>query len=178
MARALGYLYLKRAYCGLPVISHDFGGQKDFLHMPKKEKNGKIKLRPFYSRVVYELKDVQKGVVWDGVIQADSQWAYVNEQGAKIAMREVVDRYSLHLGKAKKLKKWIDKNFSESFQYKKMRDKILGRVTLPVEEFEGVSFCIPTNGKRPEKTKLLLESIKKQKGKALRNNNLWRYRQF
>jgi len=157
-----GLPLFEAAYCGLPVISHDFGGQKDFLHMPKKEKNGKTKLRPFYSRVVYELKDVQKKAVWDGVIQADSQWAFINEQSAKIAMREMVDQYSLHAGKAKKLKKWVDKNFVEKKQYKEIHEKILGSISLPPKDFNGVSFCISTNASKVEKTKIAIKALKNQ----------------
>ena len=40
-----GLPLFEAAYSGLPVITHDFGGQKDFLYAPKKDKKGNKKLR-------------------------------------------------------------------------------------------------------------------------------------
>jgi glycosyltransferase involved in cell wall biosynthesis len=47
-----GLPLFEAAYSGLPVITHDFGGQKDFLYAPKKGKKGE-KLRAHFSRVNY-----------------------------------------------------------------------------------------------------------------------------
>lgn len=115
-----GLPLFEAAYCEMPIITHDFGGQKDFLFAPKKDKGGKEKMRSFFSSVVYELKPVQKSAVWKSVIQEDSEWAYVNEQAAKMCMRETYENYSMHKGKARKLKKWITKNFNSDDQHKKM----------------------------------------------------------
>ena len=115
-----GLPLFEAAYCEMPVITHEFGGQKDFLFAPKNNKKGGEKLRPFFSNVVYETRPVHKEAVWDTVVQADSEWAYVNEQGAKMAMREAYENYSLHKGKAKKLKKWILNNFKSDEQHKQM----------------------------------------------------------
>jgi len=114
-----GLPLFEAAYCEMPVIAHDFGGQKDFLFAPKKGKSNNKKLRSFFSNVVYETRPVQKSAVWSGVIQSDSEWAYVNEQAAKMALRETYENYSLHKGKAKKLKKWILENFNSDEQHKK-----------------------------------------------------------
>jgi glycosyltransferase involved in cell wall biosynthesis len=114
-----GLPLFEAAYCEMPVITHDFGGQKDFLFAPKKGKKSAEKMRPFFSNVVYETRPVDPTAVWEGVIPADSEWAYVNEQAAKMAMRETYENYSLHKGKAKKLKKWILENFNSDEQHKK-----------------------------------------------------------
>ena len=99
---------------GLPVITHEWGGQKDFLYAPKKDKKTKKeKLRPHFGKVAYELRPIQQEAVWDGVLQPESQWAYPNMQSCQIAMRQSYEHYSLTLGQAKKLKKWAVKKFNK-----------------------------------------------------------------
>ena len=67
-----GLPLFEAAAVGLPIITHDWGGQKDFLYAPKKDKKGKEKLRPHFSKVSYDLKSIQKEAVWDGVLQLGS----------------------------------------------------------------------------------------------------------
>ena len=121
-----GLPMFEAAYSGLPVITHDFGGQKDFLYAPKKTKKGGEKLRPHFSKVNYELKPVQKGVLWKGVIEPDMQWAYPKESSCKVAMREAVKNYGLLQGEAKRLKGWLQKEFEESKKYESFVNKLLG----------------------------------------------------
>ena len=90
------------AYCGLPVIAPDFSGHKDFLYM---EVDGKKKAA--FSRVAYELKEIQQEAVWNGVLVKDSEWAYVKPIAAKLSMREVYKDYGRFKGQAKKLKEYI-----------------------------------------------------------------------
>jgi len=111
-----GLPMFEAAYCGLPVISHDWGGQTDFLYAPKKDKKGKTKNRAFFVKVPYKLEPVNKEAVWDGVLQADSNWAYVSASGAKVAMRDVYNNYGVYSGRAKKLQKHVLENFSEEKQ--------------------------------------------------------------
>jgi glycosyltransferase involved in cell wall biosynthesis len=122
-----GLPLFEAVYSALPVISHDWGGQKDFLWAKKKDKKtGKEKSRAHYSRAVYELRPVQDFAVWPGVIEADSQWAYVNPQSAKIAMRDVYENYDVSVGTAKRLQKEIKKNFSEKVIYEKFYNFVDG----------------------------------------------------
>ena len=107
-----GLPIFEAAYCGLPVISHDWGGQTDFLYMDEKSKKGKIKKRAYCTRVEYDLRPVQPAAVWDGVLQADSMWAYPREVSVKQKIREVYKQHSIHKGRAKKLQKHILKNFT------------------------------------------------------------------
>jgi glycosyltransferase involved in cell wall biosynthesis len=153
-----GLPLFEAAYCGLPVIAPDYSGHKDFLYG---ETDGKIK--PLFSRVSYELKKIQPEAVWNGVLHEESEWAYVKPLAAKLAMREIYKDYGRFKGQAKKLKEHLLSN--EKNAYKNFCDIILGKVHLGIKDFNGVSFCIPTNGKRTEKTNLLLKSIRAQKGK-------------
>ena len=108
-----GLPLFEAAYSGLPVITHDFGGQKDFLYAPKKDKNQKRKLRTHFSKVKYDLKPVQPEVLWQGVIEPDMCWAYPNETSCRTAMRDALKNYGLNKGAAKRLKEWLSIEFGE-----------------------------------------------------------------
>jgi glycosyltransferase involved in cell wall biosynthesis len=112
-----GLPLFEAAYSGLPIITHDFGGQKDFLYAPKKNKKGNEKLRPHFSKVNYDLKTVQKEVLWNGVIEPNMNWAYPSEVSCKLAMREAVKNYGLLQGESKRLKEWIENNFKQEDKY-------------------------------------------------------------
>tara|TARA_R100000900_G_scaffold133531_1_gene110292 strand:+ start:3807 stop:5087 length:1281 start_codon:yes stop_codon:yes gene_type:complete len=120
-----GLPLFEAAYSGLPVITHDFGGQKDFLYAPKKTKKGGEKLRPHFSKINYDLKPVQKEVLWKGVIEPDMLWAFPNESSCRSAMREAVKNYSLLQGEAKRLKTWLEKEFDEEKKYNAFIDAII-----------------------------------------------------
>jgi glycosyltransferase involved in cell wall biosynthesis len=99
------------AYCGLPVLAPDFSGHKDFLYM---EVDGKKKA--MFSKVPYELKEIQQEAVWNGVLIKDSEWAYVKPIGAKLAMREIHKDHGRFKGQAKKLKEYLLNNQKDIFQ--------------------------------------------------------------
>jgi hypothetical protein len=90
------------AYCGLPVVAPDFSGHKDFLYM---EVDGKKKAA--FSKVAYELKEIQQEAVWNGVLVKESEWAYVKPIAAKLAMREIYKDHGRFKGQAKKLKEYL-----------------------------------------------------------------------
>jgi len=74
-----GLPLFEAAYSGLPVVTVGWSGQMDFLLDTKHQET-------FYN-VSYDIQPVQKEVVWDGVIVADSMWAYAREGSAKEQMR-------------------------------------------------------------------------------------------
>ena len=69
------------AYCGLPIITTDYSGQKDFLYM---EVDGKQK--KMFLNVPHDLKKIQPEAVWNGVLHPESEWAFVKPFGAKSAI--------------------------------------------------------------------------------------------
>jgi glycosyltransferase involved in cell wall biosynthesis len=121
-----GLPLFEAAYSGLPIITHDFGGQKDFLYAPKKNKKGNERLRPHFSKVNYDLKTVQNEVLWNGVIEPNMNWAYPNEISCKLAMREAVKNYGLLQGESKRLKKWIENNFKQDDKYSAFINALYG----------------------------------------------------
>jgi hypothetical protein len=93
-----GLPIFEAAYTGLPVVTPGWSGQLDFLV----DKKGK---EHFYN-VAFDLNPVQENAVWEGVIVADSMWAFPREQSAKEQMRLCYNdagprpkenQYALHL---------------------------------------------------------------------------------
>ena len=130
-----GLPLFEAAAVGLPVITHDWGGQKDFLYAPKKGKNGKEKMRAHYSKVSYDLKQIQPEAVWDGVLQPESQWAFPHGGGCQIAMRQCYENYGLCSGQAKKLKTHVLKTFTEEKINKKFVETIHDEESFEVEKW-------------------------------------------
>lgn len=122
-----GLPLFEAAAVGLPVITHDWGGQKDFLYAPKKDKKGKKKLKPHFSKVSFELKPIQREAVWDGVLQPESQWAFPHGGACQIAMRQCYENYGLSSGQAKRLQKHVLKTFTEDDINKQVVDVIGAR---------------------------------------------------
>ena len=74
-----GLPIFEAAYSGLPVVATGWSGHLDFLT----DENNK---EHFYN-VSFDLQPVQKEVVWDNVLIAESMWAHPREQSAKQKMR-------------------------------------------------------------------------------------------
>jgi len=112
-----GLPILDAACAGLPIIAPAWSSYTDFLSAPKKDKkSGKTKNKPHFVKIDYELKQVQKSAVWDGVIQADSQWCWVKSHSVREAMREVRKNNDIHFGIAKKLKNHVLEKLTEQKQ--------------------------------------------------------------
>ena len=164
-----GLPMFEAVYSGLPVVAPGWSGQCDYLYMPVKDKKGKVKITPMFTPVSYELKAVQQEAVWDGVIQADSQWCFPIEWNYKKSLREIKKNYGAAKSKATKLRKYVNEKFTEDKQFDKFVE-VLGFGKEPViepEKIKGISFCIPTNGERKEKTSLLVQSINRQRWKNI-----------
>jgi hypothetical protein len=88
--------------------------------MPKKDKKGREKIRPHFATVECDIGPVQPEAVWEGVIQKDSMWCFPQQGSYKMRLREIYKDHGRFKSQAKKLQKWILKNFSEENQYAKM----------------------------------------------------------
>ena len=147
----------------LPVIAPAWSSYIDFLYAPKKIKGNKEKSKPHFTKIDFDLKKVQQAAVWKGVIQADSQWCFVKDHSTRSAMREVVKNYGPKLSDAKKLSKFILENLNKEKQSSLFCDLVYKKKIIKPQTIKNMSFCIPTNGKRKEKTIQTIESIRKQK---------------
>jgi len=105
------------AYNELPVIAPGWSGQCDFLYIPDPKRKNSGKMKPMFASVEYDIRPVQSEAVWDGVIEKDSMWCYPKEGSFKRRLREVRSQYPRFLKNAKKLQKYIVKNFTEEKKY-------------------------------------------------------------
>tara|TARA_Y100000310_G_scaffold301781_1_gene338548 strand:+ start:779 stop:2767 length:1989 start_codon:yes stop_codon:yes gene_type:complete len=162
-----GLPLFEAAYNELPVIAPNWSGHVDFLYAPKKDKKGKAKNKPHFTKIDYNIAPIQKEAVWEGVLQADSQWCFPKEHSYKSALRDVYKNYGPCKSEAKKLAKYLKENFTKDILYKKISHVVspefVEETKLKPEPIKGISFCIPTNGKRLEKTNMTIRSIEKQK---------------
>lgn len=127
-----GLPLFEAAYEGMPVIAPDWSGHVDFLHMPKKDKKGKIRNKHMFAKVDYSLQNVQKQAVWNGVVQADSMWCFADQGSFKIKMREVYKDHGRFKKQAKELQKYLNKTLTSENQYN-LINTIVERF-LPSEE--------------------------------------------
>lgn len=119
--RGEGFSYpmFESAYSGLPVIATDWSGHLDFLYVPEKDEKGKEKLRPYFSRIDYDLRRVDLEEGWYNIVERTSMWAYVKPNSVKLNMREVYKNYNFFFHRAKKLKDYVIKTFTKERQYEK-----------------------------------------------------------
>ena len=106
-----GLPLFEAAYSGLPVVTVGWSGQMDFLVDEQGQEQ-------FYN-VAFDLQQVQKEVVWDGVIMADSMWAYAREGSAKQQMRLCYEH-----GTARTTK-WDNSAITDRFSGEKMYNKFV-----------------------------------------------------
>ncbi len=92
----------------LPIISVGWSGQLDFLKYDKKE---------YFLRVKHELKPIQESAVWDGVLQAESKWAFADQGSSKMALRMMYKKHSDFIALAEELQDQVDTHFRDEVLY-------------------------------------------------------------
>lgn len=131
-----GLPLFEAAYSGLPVLATDWSGHLDFLYKPTTDKKGKEKLRPHFAKVDYVLQPIPKTAVWDGVLLADSMWAYPRQGAYKMKLREIYKEHGRFKSQAEKLQKWILENFTAEQQYGKFASSLETYLTSVVTDEE------------------------------------------
>jgi len=120
-----GLPLFEAAYSGLPILAPNWSGHVDFLYAPVKDKTkGKIRIRPHFRKIDFELKTVQPEAVWNGVIVADSRWCFVKRFSVRNAMRDVYKNIEEKRSIAKKLQKHVLKEFAEQEMFDHFADSI------------------------------------------------------
>jgi glycosyltransferase involved in cell wall biosynthesis len=112
-----GLPIFEAAYSGLPVICPDWGGQVDFLYAPKKNKKGKIRNRPHFLTVDYQLKPIQKQAIWKDILMKGSMWCFPNQGSYKMRLREVYKSHRIYKKRAAELKNHVLERFTEKKQF-------------------------------------------------------------
>jgi glycosyltransferase involved in cell wall biosynthesis len=150
-----GLPLFEAARLGLPIITIPWSGQLDFLRHDGED---------FFKKVAFSIRPVQEHAVWKGVIQPESNWAYADESSYKDALNWMLDNHTEALTTAEKLKGLVETKFRAESLYERFCNAILGKSNLKPVEIDAISFCIPTNGAKPEKTRLTIKSIKRELG--------------
>jgi len=152
-----GYgLPLFEAVChDLPVIAPNWSGHVDFLYAPKKDKKGKTKRKAHFGKVDYTIAPIQKDAVWEGVLQAESQWCYPKEASFKSLLRDTYKNYPTKKSIAVRLGTHVRKEFCEEKIYKKFADAInnseivevgleeIPKISLVTSVYDGDEFIRP-----------------------------------
>ena len=121
-----GLPIFEAAYSGLPVVSPGWSGQVDFLYAPvENEKSGRVKKVPLFTKIKYDLRDVEPAAVWKGVINEGTKWCYVDEGSYKKALRNSYEAIASKEKMALQLQEHLKKEFSEEIIYKKYVDSVL-----------------------------------------------------
>jgi glycosyltransferase involved in cell wall biosynthesis len=122
-------------YNALPVVTPPWSGQCDYLYINKKNKEGKEKLTPMFSSVQYDIKPVQPEAVWNGVIEAESQWCFPKEWSYKKALKSVIKDYGTAKSKAKKLQEYTKATLSQENIFQKLCNSIYQEEQFEVEKW-------------------------------------------
>lgn len=117
-----GLPLLEAAANELPVIATDWSGHTDFLYVTEEDGTKKR----MFGKVDYELKQIDQSHVWQGVLEAGSQWAYPKMVSYKDKLRDCYKDYGRYKSQAKKLSPWI----KESFDSVKLHDKFYSSLNL------------------------------------------------
>ena len=127
-------LPLYEASCnGLPVVATGWSGHLDFLRLkedinpPGKFKGGKTKgkittMVNKFASVNYELKEIPERAVWNGVLNSETKWAYVDETDARNKMRDVFE----NIEKWEKISKELKDSYKGEEYYYNMFNEELG----------------------------------------------------
>ncbi len=146
-----GLPLFEAARTALPIITIPWSGQMDFLSHDGKS---------YFAAVNHEIAPVAGESVWEGVIEANSNWAHAKEGSYKLALQMVYEKWEDYKSQAVDLQGIVNSKFKAESLYEGFCNAILGKKHVEPKEVNSISFCISTNGVKPEKTKLEIQSIK------------------
>ena len=89
---------------GLPIVTIGWSGQLDFLHHDGKD---------YFQKVDYSMQNVQPEAHWEGVIRADSKWAFAEQGSYKMTLRRTLKDWEKAQKCALELKTIIEDKFSD-----------------------------------------------------------------
>jgi len=118
---------------GLPIVTIGWSGQLDFLTHEGEN---------YFEEVDSTLQPIQQHAVWDGVIQADSMWAYADEDSYKETLGNVIENLDSLNERAQKLKSIIEEKFEDKKLHKLFVDNILGFDSSIIEPEEEETFVM------------------------------------
>tara|TARA_R110001583_G_scaffold125176_3_gene276679 strand:+ start:477 stop:1664 length:1188 start_codon:yes stop_codon:yes gene_type:complete len=101
---------------GLPVTTVGWSGQMDFLNHDGKN---------YFNEVDFTMQPVQQEAVWEGVLEADSMWAYADQGSYKMALRKAYKNHDALMQTALELKNLVNDKFSDEKLFELFVNEIL-----------------------------------------------------
>ena len=149
---------------GLPIVAPAWSGHVDFLYMKKKagKKSKRMKNVAMFTEVEYTMGPIMEGSVWPGVLEKESMWSYTDQNSFKASIRGAHRNIKALEKTAAELKEHVLERFEQDKIYDSFVKAILGPEFIEAKDFEGISFCITTDGSKVEKTKRVVDAIKSQ----------------
>ena len=129
-----GLPIFESAIAGLPVVATDWSSYLDFMTMPVKNKKGKVKDKKMFLKVQHDVKQIQPEAVWDGVLQADSEWAFVKENSLREKMRTLYKNPGTYRKNAKMIQEHILENYKPEDLYAKFVGVVAGHDNVGLEK--------------------------------------------
>ena len=102
----------------LPVIATDWSGHLDFLSVDDKK---------MFAKVDFELKQIEPQHVWQGVMEANTGWAFPIAASLRSRMREVYKDHGRFKSWANKLAEHNKEKFKKETVYGKFLDNFIGK---------------------------------------------------
>jgi hypothetical protein len=113
----------------LPIIATGWSGQLDFLHHEGKD---------YFQSVDYSLQPVQPQAHWQGVIEADSMWAFADQGSYKMTLRKTLKNLNECQETAGELQALLANKFEDEKLYKIFVDNVLGFDSSILEQQEDI----------------------------------------
>ena len=104
-----GLPIFEAAQNALPVITIDWSGQRDYLNHDGEK---------YFSAVKHEMKKIPPEAVWEGVLDAESEWAYPVQGSFKLMLKRMKKNWKKHSKKAMELQSLVNEKYTEETMYK------------------------------------------------------------
>ena len=124
-----GLPLFEAARSALPIIAVGWSGQMDFLNYDNKD---------YFLRVKHTLAAVQPSVVWRGVIEADSSWAYADQGSYKMALRQMYKKHDSFLKQSEELQFLVNEHFSDEALFERFCEAVCPDDTVSDDEIEAL----------------------------------------
>ena len=108
-------LPLFEAACNsMPVIAPAWSGYTDFLYADVVNKVSKrVKSTPMFTKVKYEIRQVQQDAVWENIVEADSSWCFPDGNDFKKSLRKTYEVYLPKKRQAERLSKMLHERLEQ-----------------------------------------------------------------
>lgn len=132
-----GLPIFEAAQMNLPIIAPGWSGQNDFLYDGSE---------PLFQPVDFDIAQIQPEAVWKGILEEHSKWCYPKESSSKMKMRYVYKNYDKATETSRKLRKYVNENFTEDKMYKKFYDSVMSAYSFTDDEIEDWLDTIEVHG--------------------------------